>query len=172
MTPLTENLLLDSPKHEFNSGVQPVSGVTANPDDVERVKSQWGEDLNTAFAYDKYIDRGLSGAWAASALRYEWSEETDVDAIAPRDEALEKILFGDDGEGNMGINFDKYHLLHGLMRYDQINVTYKSTEKVIPIMKVVIYVISSDGSLKRRNCTLLCLRMYLWQNTLFRRLFR
>ena len=83
--------------------------ASANPEDVERVKGKWGEDLNTAYKYEKYVgDRIEIGGWASSAIRYEWQEDFDADAIAPRDENLEKQLFGDDGEGNMGINFDKY----------------------------------------------------------------
>jgi hypothetical protein len=81
----------------------------ANPEDVERVKGKWGEDLNTAFQYEKYVgDRVEVGGWASSALRYEWQDEFETDGIGPQDENLEKQLFGDDGEGNMGINFDKY----------------------------------------------------------------
>ena len=72
---------------------------------------------------------------------------------------IEKELFGDAEDASVqhtGINFDKYvppsHFLASVSpfissfslvlsrmtdgRYDQINVTYKSTEKVIPIMKV------------------------------------
>jgi hypothetical protein len=80
----------------------------ANPDDVERVKGKWGEDLNTAFQYEKYVgDRAEGGHWASSAIRYEWDDQSDTEAIAPRDETLEKQLFGDENEGNMGINFDK-----------------------------------------------------------------
>ena len=82
--------------------------VTANPEDVERVKGKWGEDLNTAFQYDKYVgDCAEAGGWASSSVRYEWKEDYECDDIAPRDENLEKDLFGDNGEGNMGINFDK-----------------------------------------------------------------
>jgi len=90
----------------------PLNGSTANPQDVERVKGKWGEELNTAFQYEKYTgptSTGGGGQWAATAPRYEWSDELDAeDSIAPRDEKLEKDLFGDDGEANMGINFDKY----------------------------------------------------------------
>jgi hypothetical protein len=83
--------------------------TSANPQDVERVKGKWGEDLNTAFQYEKYVgDRAeFGGNWASSAVRYEWDEQMETDAIAPRDEILEIQLFGDEGEGNMGINFDK-----------------------------------------------------------------
>jgi hypothetical protein len=137
---------------------QPNMAPPANPEDVERVKGKWGEDLNTAFQYEKYVgDRAAGGEhWASNTPRYEWNDDLDADAIAPRDEKLEKILFGEHDEGNMGINFDKYvppsHFLASVSpfissfslvlsrmtdgRYDQINVTYKSTEKVIPIMKV------------------------------------
>ena len=81
-----------------------------NREDVERVKGKWGEDLNTAFQYEKYVGNRaeLGGNWASSAVRYEWDDQVETDAIAPRDEMLEKQLFGDDGEDNMGINFDKY----------------------------------------------------------------
>ena len=106
MTPITDNAMFalsQNSVEENQSGTVP----SANPDDVERVKNQWGEDLNTAFAYDKYVDCGTGATWASSSLRYEWSEETDGDTVAPRDENLEKILFGDDGDGNMGINFGK-----------------------------------------------------------------
>ena len=94
-----------------------------NSDDVDRVKGKWGEDLNTAFQYEKYADGG--GTWASAAVRYEWSEESPGDAIAPRDEVLEKQLFGDDGEGNMGINFDKFVLYweRALMMLGMIGLT-------------------------------------------------
>ena len=91
---------------------QPNVVAPANPKDVERVKGKWGEDLNTAFQYEKYVgDRAADGNWASNTPRYEWNEDLGTDAIAPRDEALEKILFGDHEEGNMGINFDKYVLI-------------------------------------------------------------
>jgi hypothetical protein len=92
----------DEAQHE-----QPMP-TPANPEDVERVKGKWGEDLNTAFQYEKYVgDRAEGGHWASNAIRYEWDDQFEADAIAPRDEILEKQLFGDDSEGNMGINFDK-----------------------------------------------------------------
>jgi hypothetical protein len=86
------------------------NGSAANPDDVERVKGKWGEELNTAFQYEKYTGQPSAGGaqWAATALRYEWQDDLETDDIAPRDERLEKDLFGDDSEANMGINFDKY----------------------------------------------------------------
>ncbi len=34
-------------------------------------------------------------------------QQYDAEAVAPRDEALEKQLFGEEGDGNMGINFTK-----------------------------------------------------------------
>ena len=88
---------------------QPNMAAPANPEDVERVKGKWGEDLNTAFQYEKYVgDRAAGGHWASNTPRYEWNDDFDAEAIAPRDEELEQILFGDADEGNMGINFDKY----------------------------------------------------------------
>ena len=130
--------------------------ASANEENVERVKGKWGEDLNTAFQYEKYTGEQVHGAgdWASSATRYEWNDEFESGDIAPRDEKLERQLFGDENEGPMGINFNKYLAFHLTPfykplvicwfklgtgadgRYDQINVTYKSTEKVIPIMKV------------------------------------
>jgi hypothetical protein len=87
---------------------QPPAPPPANPEDVERVKGKWGEDLNTAFAYEKYNAPPASGGtWAATAQRYEWHDDYEADAIAPRDERLERELFGAEEEGNMGINFNK-----------------------------------------------------------------
>jgi hypothetical protein len=91
---------------------QPPAPPPPNPEDVERVKGKWGEELNTAFQYEKYVgERAESGNWASSAPRYEWQDDVGADDIAPRDEKLERQLFGDENEGNMGINFDKYVLL-------------------------------------------------------------
>jgi len=104
MSPVTDNTVFSPAQQDVQSCPVP----TANPQDVERVKGKWGEDLNTAFPYEKYTDRGVGATWAASALRYEAQDDMDGDTLAPRDEALEKQLFGDEGEGNMGINFDKY----------------------------------------------------------------
>src|SRR5271168_3673468 len=91
------------------SGETHVEETTPAPEDVERVKGKWGEELNTAFQYDKYMGESrATGGWASSAPRYEWQEEFEgEDAIAPRDSELEAQLFGDDTEGNMGINFNK-----------------------------------------------------------------
>lgn len=55
------------------------------------------------------------GQWAASGRRYEWKEE--YGDVAPRDEVLERMLFGEPGEEgeNMGagIQFDKFvHPFH------------------------------------------------------------
>jgi hypothetical protein len=83
-----------------------VPPTPVNSEDVDAVKGKWGEDLNTAFQYEKYADG--AGAWASDAPRYEWSEDYDPQSIAPRDESLEKQLFGDDNENSMGINFDKF----------------------------------------------------------------
>jgi len=91
---------------------QPPAPPPPNPEDVERVKGKWGEELNTAFQYEKYVgERAESGNWASSAPRYEWQDDVGADDIAPRDEKLERQLFGDENEGNMGINFDKYVVL-------------------------------------------------------------
>ena len=87
---------------------QPNMASPVNVEDVERVKGKWGEDLNTAFQYEKYVgERAQDGNWASNTPRYEWNDDFDAETVAPRDEVLEKILFGDHEEGNMGINFDK-----------------------------------------------------------------
>jgi len=86
---------------------QPPPLPEPNPEDVERVKKNWGEDLNTAFQYEKYKVPSQGGEWASTAIRFEWQDDFE-DAIAPRDEELEKELFGEECEGNTGINFNKY----------------------------------------------------------------
>jgi len=86
----------------------------SNDENVERVKGKWGEDLNTAFQYEKYTGEQVHGVgdWASSAARYEWNDEFESGDIAPRDEKLERQLFGDENEGPMGINFNKYRAFH------------------------------------------------------------
>jgi hypothetical protein len=85
---------------------QPSPLPEPTPEDVERVRKNWGEDLNTAFQYEKYKGPAMGGEWASSAVRFEWRESYEED-IAPRDEMLEKELFGEEDEANTGINFDK-----------------------------------------------------------------
>ena len=103
--------------HQAGDTQQPMpsnGAPSANPEDVERVKGKWGEELNTAFQYEKYNSPQVPGGaigggqWASTAARYEWGDDLEADAVAPRDEKLEKDLFGDDHEANMGINFDKH----------------------------------------------------------------
>jgi len=104
---------LDQMLNGTNGSETHVEETTPAPEDVERVKGKWGEELNTAFQYDKYVgETRATGGWASGAPRYEWQEEFDgEDAIAPPDPDLEAQLFGEDAEGNMGINFDKYSSL-------------------------------------------------------------
>ncbi|KAL7272663.1 hypothetical protein RUND412_004521 [Rhizina undulata] len=74
---------------------------------------------------DAEIPRGVpQGEWAASGPRYEWKEE--YGDVAPRDENLEQVLFGDENDepSGTGIQFDKLFLL---------KVTVDSEERVIPI---------------------------------------
>lgn len=85
---------------------QPAPLPEPTPEDVERVRKNWGEDLNTAFQYEKYKGAATGGEWASSAVRFEWQESFE-EAVAPRDEMLEKELFGEEDEANTGINFDK-----------------------------------------------------------------
>ena len=88
--------------------------AASNEENADRVKGKWGEDLNTAFQYEKYTGEQIHGAgdWASGAARYEWNDEFELGDIAPRDEHLEGQLFGDENEGPMGINFNKYVDLH------------------------------------------------------------
>lgn len=46
--------------------------------------------------------------WGSSKKRYEWKDEFTRSGIAPRDEALEKDLFGETTHVHTGLNFDKY----------------------------------------------------------------
>lgn len=57
--------------------------------------------------------------WASSKRRYEWkSSYEDGDSIAPRDEELEKELFGEDSHVHTGLNFDKYESIPTSVRGD------------------------------------------------------
>ncbi|KAI9289284.1 hypothetical protein BC943DRAFT_376566 [Umbelopsis sp. AD052] len=57
--------------------------------------------------------------WASSKKRYEWKPSSDdVNAIAPRDEDLEKELFGEDSHVHTGLNFDKYDSIPSSVRGD------------------------------------------------------
>lgn len=46
--------------------------------------------------------------WGSSKKRYEWKSEYLTQGFAPRDELLEKELFGVDNHVHSGLNFDKY----------------------------------------------------------------
>ncbi|RHZ44807.1 hypothetical protein Glove_709g44 [Diversispora epigaea] len=85
--------------------------------DTEKRAGQWGprQAQNT----------DLNRQWAALRRRYEWNDSYD-DGIAPKDEALEKELFGEENHINTGINFKKY---------DNIKVTAKGGEKIEPISR-------------------------------------
>lgn len=51
------------------------------------------------------VPRGQpSGTWLAGAERYEWKEE--YGDVAPRDERLEKQLFGEEGDEPSGTGLD------------------------------------------------------------------
>ena len=89
---------------------QPAALPEPSPEDVERVRKNWGEDLNTAFQYEKYKDSATGGEWASSAVRFEWQESFE-EAVAPRDEMLEKELFGEESHIHSGINFSNSRIL-------------------------------------------------------------
>jgi ATP-dependent RNA helicase DDX3X len=57
---------------------------------------------------DPELPRGEPyGQWAASGARYEWKDE--YGDVAPRDERLERMLFGDEDDepSGAGIDFSK-----------------------------------------------------------------
>lgn len=56
--------------------------------------------------------------WASSKRRYEWKDSFEEDGIAPRDEELEKELFGEDNHVHTGLNFDKYESIPTSVRGD------------------------------------------------------
>jgi ATP-dependent RNA helicase DDX3X len=65
--------------------------------------------------------------WAALKRRYEWDPSYN-DGVAPRDEDLEKELFGEENHVHTGINFSKY---------DHIKVNVKGA-KIQPVQTVSI----------------------------------
>jgi ATP-dependent RNA helicase DDX3X len=89
----------------------PVGG--GDPDAEKNTVGNWVP--RQAYDYEIYTatrDPGLprgepSGQWAASGARYEWKEE--YGDVAPRDERLEKMLFGEetDEPSGAGIDFSK-----------------------------------------------------------------
>ncbi len=95
-----------------------VANIQVNEEAIKRVRdAQWAEPQK--FDYDAYNagprDAGPSvptasadadanaPSWAANAIRYEWSEE--YGDVAPRHEALEKMLFKDDNQMKKGDQF-------------------------------------------------------------------
>lgn len=54
-----------------------------------------------------YAQNSANYNWASSRRRYEWRDDFQ-DGMAPRDEALEKELFGEENHVHTGINFSKY----------------------------------------------------------------
>lgn len=57
--------------------------------------------------------------WASSRRRYEWKDSYNEDGgIAPRDDELEKELFGEENHVNTGLNFDKYESIPTSVRGD------------------------------------------------------
>ena len=92
-----------------------VANLRVNEEAIKRVRdAQWAEpqkfDYNTynAGPRDAVSAAGAAGAeaeanapsWASSAMKYEWSEE--YGDVAPRHEALEKMLFKDENRMETG----------------------------------------------------------------------
>lgn len=94
-----------------------VASIRVNEEAIKRVRdAQWAEpqkfDYNTYNAGPR--DAGPSGpsdadanvpSWAASAMKYEWSEE--YGDVAPRHETLENMLFHDENKMERGDLFKK-----------------------------------------------------------------
>ena len=94
-----------------------VASIRVNEEAIKRVRdAQWAEpqkfDYNTYNAGPR--DAGPSGpsdadanapSWAASAMKYEWSEE--YGDVAPRHETLENMLFRDENKMERGDLFKK-----------------------------------------------------------------
>lgn len=90
---------------------------------------KWTERETTN--YDTYVTpvqdpeapRGLpTGEWSASSARYEWKEE--YGDVAPADEVLERILFGDVPErAGAGLQFDKYGFLKSCSYLREVDST-------------------------------------------------
>lgn len=95
-----------------------VANIQVNEEAIKRVRdAQWAKPQK--FDYDAYNagprDTGPSvpaasadadanaPSWAANASRYEWSEE--YGDVAPRHEALEEMLFGDENQMKKGDQF-------------------------------------------------------------------
>lgn len=92
----------------------PVPETVVVVDDCKETVGEWIPRL--AYNYETYtatrdpeLPRGEAfGQWAASGARYEWKEE--YGDVAPRDERLEKMLFGDDTTdepSGAGLDFSK-----------------------------------------------------------------
>lgn len=92
-----------------------VANIRVNEEAIKRVRdAQWAEPQK--FDYDTYNagprDAGSAGpaagseaeanapSWAASAMKYEWSEE--FGDVAPHHEALKKMLFHDENKMERG----------------------------------------------------------------------
>lgn len=93
-----------------------VNGLVVNEDAKQRVKeANWAEPQK--FDYDTYnanpkdkvpVEAGEDDnvpLWAANASKYEWSDE--YGDVAPRDERLERMLFGDEHQVREGDQFSK-----------------------------------------------------------------
>ncbi|CAJ0837974.1 10874_t:CDS:10 [Entrophospora sp. SA101] len=73
--------------------------------------------------------------WAAVRRRYEWNDSYD-DGVAPRDEELEKELFGEDNHVNTGINFEKYDKIKTTINNPNIKpISTFDEAKLHPAMK-------------------------------------
>ncbi|KAF8249745.1 DEAD/DEAH box RNA helicase [Wilcoxina mikolae CBS 423.85] len=78
------------------------------------------------------------GQWAASGARYEWKEE--YGDVAPRDERLERMLFGDelDEPSGAGIDFSKSFKDAGLHPVMLENIHLCKYDKPTPIQRYCI----------------------------------
>jgi hypothetical protein len=75
--------------------------------------------------------------WASSRRRYEWKDSYNEDrGIAPRDEELEKELFGEENHVNTGLNFDKYESIPTSVRGDNPPSPIDKVSKYIEIRHI------------------------------------
>lgn len=109
----------------LKEAVGTVDGIAANGDATDgtviaeetRNPQALGWTAKSAYDYEAYNKsskelhddeqaRGIDGStWASDAVRYEW--EDDFGDIGPRNEELEKHLFGSDFHVRHGIEFHK-----------------------------------------------------------------
>lgn len=82
--------------------------------------------------------------WGSSRRKYEWKEEYTQQGFAPRDEALEKELFGEENHVHSGLNFNKYDSIPVKVTgenpppgFDKVNPTKRSLFSTLNSLSVL-----------------------------------